>query len=328
MADVFISYSQQDRALAEQLAGLLQEIGFSVWWDAALIPAEKFREEIRRQIEAARAVIVIWSANSAKSAFVIDEADVGREAGKLISTLAAGFTVGHVPLGFRNAHMTSLADGEALIKALAARGLTASRPVSGFLLALFRDRMAPARKARSWVLPGVLSFAIVGLLGWIALNLMPGKPQQPSPVDTVRANYSWESRGPEFKITLSASNVRPFYIRGVQSYVLAPSLDLARKDEDATVFYNTGAWMSVIDVDAKLWPAFAAKGYVATCIHASATEDGAVSTIGIVRKISAFRIMRSWTQGEPDTISEMTFGAAEATTIAELSKRHGCNYRL
>ena len=40
MADIFISYSKQDKALAEQLAGLLQEIGFSVWWDADLVPAE------------------------------------------------------------------------------------------------------------------------------------------------------------------------------------------------------------------------------------------------------------------------------------------------
>ena len=92
MADIFISYSKQDEALAEQLAGLLQEIGFTVWWDADLVPAEEFRDSIRRQIEAARAVIVIWSTNSAKSAFVIDEADVAREAGKLISTLAEGFS--------------------------------------------------------------------------------------------------------------------------------------------------------------------------------------------------------------------------------------------
>ena len=130
VADIFISYSKKDRLLAEQLGGLLQECGFTVWWDAELLPAKEFREEIRRQIQAARAVIVIWSENSAKSAFVIDEADVARESGKLISTLADGFAAGRVPLGFRNTHMTSLSDGDVLIRALASRGLATSLSAS------------------------------------------------------------------------------------------------------------------------------------------------------------------------------------------------------
>jgi hypothetical protein len=327
MADIFISYSQQDKALAEQLAGLLTEIGFTVWWDAALIPAEQFREEIRRQIEAARAVIVIWSANSAKSAFVIDEADVGRERNKLISTLAEGFPVSRVPLGFRNAHMTPLADGEALIKALAARGLTTRKPVSGFLLALFRDRMAVGRsQRRPWLLPAALTLVIAGLLGWIGLSLVPGRPAPPSPVDNVRATYGWESRETEDKITLSASGSRPFFVRGVQSYVLTFNLELVKKEEDTTVFYNTGAWSLSMMIDTQVRSALATKGYIATCIQVSATENGAVSTIGILRRSGDFRTMQL--SDNKDTLISMQFGAAEASAIAELSKRHNCNYRL
>ncbi|MGO9743867.1 MAG: TIR domain-containing protein [Roseiarcus sp.] len=33
MADVFISYSKHDRAIAEALADYLRAEGFDVWWD-------------------------------------------------------------------------------------------------------------------------------------------------------------------------------------------------------------------------------------------------------------------------------------------------------
>ena len=190
MADIFISYSKNDRVLAEQLAGLLQEIGFTVWWDAELIPAEEFREEIRRRIQAARAAIVIWSENSAKSAFVIDEADLAREAGKLISTLADGFAASRVPLGFRNAHMTSLSDGDALIRALASRGLTTDKPASGFLLALFHDRIVSVRKARRWLLPSIsVLLVIVATAAGAVYALQSAKQEQRSSLDYMSAYF-------------------------------------------------------------------------------------------------------------------------------------------
>ena len=44
MTDVFISYSQKDRAIAKNLAEKLTGKGLTVWWDTELVGGEKFRE--------------------------------------------------------------------------------------------------------------------------------------------------------------------------------------------------------------------------------------------------------------------------------------------
>ncbi len=333
MADIFISYSKQDKALAEQLAGLLQEIGFSVWWDADLVPAEEFRDSIRRQIEAARAVIVIWSPNSAKSAFVIDEADVAREAGKLISALAEGFPAARVPLGFRNAHMTLLADGDALIKALAGRGLTPGKPVSAFLLALFRDRIASVRKRRTWLLSAVLSSVIAGLAVWIAVSQLSDRPAAPSPVESIRVSYSYNvlygygGTRDRSELALDTQGSKPFYRHGVRIYVLTPDLQAGKTEEFMTPVYHNGPFGPPITIDARSQAALAAQGYVATCIHVSATENGPISKIGIIRKADRLHMHRP-NESSPEYVNSIDFGPAEVSVISELSKKHGCNYRL
>jgi hypothetical protein len=42
MADVFISYSKIRHAETVQLAGELEELGYSVWWDTSLLPTGSF----------------------------------------------------------------------------------------------------------------------------------------------------------------------------------------------------------------------------------------------------------------------------------------------
>jgi hypothetical protein len=327
MADVFISYSQKDKVLAEQLGGLLQEIGLTVWWDAELIPAEKFREEIRRQIELAIAVIVIWADHSSNSAFVIDEADLAREAGKLISTLAEGFAASRVPLGFRNAHMTALADGSALIRALTSRGVTASKPPSAFLLALFHDRMVAARGGRRWGWPVALAVFTTAVAAAIVLALTYSRQQPRSPAENMSAYYSFESTGTELRIKVGASVLRPLYIRKAQIYTLKSDLQIVKKEEETTIFYNTGSWSTSTALDKATRCAIAAKGYIATCIHFSPTADGPVSTIGIVRKFGKVTSMPTFGDG-PENILYIELGAAEANAVAELTKQHDCNYRL
>ena len=44
MADVFIAYSNRDRALASSLAEELSHLGITVWWDTSLI-LEKISEQ-------------------------------------------------------------------------------------------------------------------------------------------------------------------------------------------------------------------------------------------------------------------------------------------
>ena len=73
-ADIFISYSREDRAAARHFADCFAREGFNVWWDAALHSGETFDEVIERELKAARAVVVLWSPRSVRSRWVRAEA--------------------------------------------------------------------------------------------------------------------------------------------------------------------------------------------------------------------------------------------------------------
>jgi hypothetical protein len=48
MADIFISYSKSDRALALKLSTFLESEGWTVWWDKSLEAADLYRDEIMK----------------------------------------------------------------------------------------------------------------------------------------------------------------------------------------------------------------------------------------------------------------------------------------
>lgn len=84
MADIFISYKKEEKALAERLAKALEKRQISVWWDNDLIGGDRYRDVIRKQIDDATAVIVIWSPLSMGSGFILDEAAHAQTAEKLL----------------------------------------------------------------------------------------------------------------------------------------------------------------------------------------------------------------------------------------------------
>src|SRR5215813_11983397 len=65
--DVFISYAhadrepESDRSPAETLATLLEEEGYSVWWDRALLAGQDWLRELPTKISFARKVIALIS---------------------------------------------------------------------------------------------------------------------------------------------------------------------------------------------------------------------------------------------------------------------------
>jgi len=61
MADIFISYSREDRTTARKLRAVLRERGWSVWWDPLTAPGDSWTPTIERELRAARCVIVLWS---------------------------------------------------------------------------------------------------------------------------------------------------------------------------------------------------------------------------------------------------------------------------
>ena len=90
MADVFISYARADQGVAARLARALQAAGFDVWWDADLPAHRTYSEVIERNLEEAKAVVVLWSKAAAASQWVRAEADFARNAGKLVQAATDG----------------------------------------------------------------------------------------------------------------------------------------------------------------------------------------------------------------------------------------------
>ncbi len=128
MADIFISYKSEERALPEALAGDLRAAGYSVWWDMDLVGGAAFRAQILEKLNAARAVIVIWTPASVQSEFVLDEADHAKREGKLIPVRVPELDPRHIPLGHRQAQTYLLCERPRIMGALQAMGLAAAAP--------------------------------------------------------------------------------------------------------------------------------------------------------------------------------------------------------
>jgi len=84
MADVFVSYARSTEACARALAAIIETNGFSVWYDARLPAHRAYADVIQEQLDAAKAVLIIWSREAVRSHWVRSEADRGRLNGTLI----------------------------------------------------------------------------------------------------------------------------------------------------------------------------------------------------------------------------------------------------
>ncbi|MEL6318370.1 MAG: toll/interleukin-1 receptor domain-containing protein [Pseudomonadota bacterium] len=108
--DVFISYAHSDRAVVDQLARWLEGQGLSIWYDRELLAGDQFIRHINARLEAARAVIVVWSQASITSEWVLNEAEIARARGALIGLrLDASMP----PAPFRLMHAPSVLDAAA-----------------------------------------------------------------------------------------------------------------------------------------------------------------------------------------------------------------------
>lgn len=106
MADIFLSYSNENRDIAAKVARGFEENALSVWWDRNIHGGADFSAEIARQLSAARAAVVLWSRHSVESEWVRDEAGEARDAGKLVPACVDDT---RPPLGFRQRQAINLA---------------------------------------------------------------------------------------------------------------------------------------------------------------------------------------------------------------------------
>jgi formylglycine-generating enzyme required for sulfatase activity len=78
MSDIFICYSRSDFTLAKQLTERLQAEAWTVYLDVQTPVGARWHKAIEQQLQAAKAVVALWSARSRDSDFVLEEADYGR----------------------------------------------------------------------------------------------------------------------------------------------------------------------------------------------------------------------------------------------------------
>jgi CheY-like chemotaxis protein len=115
--DLFISYSQKDMEIIRPLTAILQQSGWSVWFDQQLRAGTAFDKAIEQALMNARAVIVAWSKNSVNSDWVRAEAAFAQESAKLFPVRLDDVPL---PLRFTHVHTLNLSnwDGSAEHQAL------------------------------------------------------------------------------------------------------------------------------------------------------------------------------------------------------------------
>lgn len=87
MSDIFLSYKHAQHQRARQLAAALAARGWTVWWDWNIPAGTDWQSELDAQLEAAGCVVVLWSADSVQSEWVLYEAQFGLRKEKLIQVM-------------------------------------------------------------------------------------------------------------------------------------------------------------------------------------------------------------------------------------------------
>lgn len=105
MADIFLSYSEKDRALARKLADRLHAAGWSVWWDRRIPAGSTWRNLLAQELAAMRCMVVLWSSHSVQSEWVCEEASEGRQLGRLVPVAIEAV---RPPAGFREIQAADL----------------------------------------------------------------------------------------------------------------------------------------------------------------------------------------------------------------------------
>lgn len=181
MADAFVSYQREDRARVEPIVRLLEQTGLSVWWDPGLRAGERFDATIARELQAARCVVVAWSATSIHSPWVLDEAADGRDRDVLVPFSLDGT---RPPLGFRQFQTPDLRDWTGNDDAPLVRRLvetaadTARRVVAGPRLPAVTATPSTTRRGRRRliaVITGLVTATAVTII--LMLSGRPGPEQ-------------------------------------------------------------------------------------------------------------------------------------------------------
>ena len=106
MPDIFICYARTAADQAGRVSEALTAGGYQVWRDDQLPAHLPYGDVIEERLAAAKAVLVLWSADAARSQWVRAEADVARQSHKLVQ---ASLDATLPPMPFNQIHCVSLA---------------------------------------------------------------------------------------------------------------------------------------------------------------------------------------------------------------------------
>ena len=111
MADIFISYSSEDKIIVKQIAGLLENKGWTVWWDRQIPIGQKYDTVIENELHKAACVLVVWTKRSIASEWVKNEASEAAQKNILVPVVLEQVTL---PLAFKRIESAMLIgwDGE------------------------------------------------------------------------------------------------------------------------------------------------------------------------------------------------------------------------
>ncbi len=182
MAQIFVSYARADRTLVAPLVAALEAQGWSLWWDFAITSGQEFDRLIASELDAAQAVIVVWTPNSVESRWVRGEAREGASRGVLVPVR---FGNARLPLDVRSLHTTDLdnwrgasdsAPFQELVRAL--RRLLAEPGDPPPTLPATTANGNPQPRRKMMIAAGIGALVLVGIVGLLAL-----KPQWAASLD-------------------------------------------------------------------------------------------------------------------------------------------------
>ena len=175
MADVFLSYARPSVDAAKRVAAGLRASGYTVWFDENLPAHRAYSEVIEEQLETASAVLVLWSAEAARSQWVRSEANRARETGRLVQ---ARLDDARLPMPFDQIQCADLRGWRGQAQAPAWQSIVDSISALVGDSAVAGDRDVPASpsggvKRRQLLLAAgaaAVSLGAIGFVGWRSLD--------------------------------------------------------------------------------------------------------------------------------------------------------------
>ena len=175
---VFVSYSRKDKDRVAALVKTIEGLSHEVWWDDRLIAGARFTAETEDRLKAADFVVVIWTADSVRSEWVLDEAQVGKAAHKLVPL---SFDGQEPPLGFRHVHTISFSNwsgdrtADCVLELARALQRPGGQTGAGTTAPIAPEKIVAKPQGRRMIAAAAIagSVAALAIVAWLAWRVAP-----------------------------------------------------------------------------------------------------------------------------------------------------------